>query len=138
MNITEKNLTVKASNESLPEVIAFLDEFLESVDCPVGDIMKLELVTEEIFVNIANYAYDESEGNAEITAGFDGSSVSLTFIDSGRQYNPLEKDDPDITLSAEDRQIGGLGIFLVKKNTDEAEYEYKDGKNIFTVKKKIV
>ncbi len=138
MSITEKSLTVKASNDSLSAVTEFLDGFLESIDCPMADFVKLELVTEEIFVNIANYAYGEEEGDAEITAGFDGSTVSLTFADSGSPYNPLEKTDPDVTLSAEDRQIGGLGIFLVKKSTDDASYEYKDGKNIFTVSKKII
>ena len=136
--IIEKSITVKARKDCLAAVTDFLEEYLESIECSMGDIMKLELVTEEIFVNIANYAYGEGEGDAEIIAKYDGSSVFLTFIDSGRHYNPLEKSDPDVTLSAEDRQIGGLGIFLVKKSTDDAEYEYKDGKNIFTVRKRIV
>ena len=69
----------------------------------------------------------------------DGESLtaSLTFIDSGVPYNPLKKDDPDTTLSAEDRKIGGLGIFLVKKSMDDMRYEFKDGKNILTLVKKL-
>ena len=92
---------------------------------------------EEIFVNIANYAYGKSTGFAEILAEVKNGEITIVFKDGGIRYNPLAKEDPDITLSAEDRAIGGLGIFLVKKNMDSVFYENKDGKNIFTITKKL-
>lgn len=63
--------------------------------------------------------------------------ISITFSDSGKPYNPLEKPDPDVTLSAEERSIGGLGIFMVKKSMDDMRYEYKDGQNILTITKRL-
>ena len=101
--------------------------------------MHIELVTEEIFVNIASYAYAEPGGDVVIrrSGGEGAEGLSLTFIDGGVPYDPLQRPDPDLTLSAEDRPIGGLGVFLVKKIVNEAHYEYKDGKNILTVRKFI-
>jgi len=99
---------------------------------------KIEVSVEELFVNIASYAYSNKEGNAEISFDFDAASrtVSIVFADSGIRYNPLEKEDPDITLSAEERQIGGLGIFMVKKYMDEVLYDFVENKNIVTIIKK--
>ncbi len=131
------SLTLEATNDNLDKVLAFIDTALEKYGCSMKDQMKIDLSAEEIFVNIANYAYGDNTGNAEITVENNGGAFSVTFIDSGTPYNPLEKADPDITLSAEERQIGGLGIFLVKKNMDSVSYEYKDGKNIFTMTKNI-
>ena len=134
-----KNLVVDAKEELLDEVIEFIVSDLEEADCPMPIEMKIRLSVEELFVNIAKYAYsDRSEGGkAEIQIEIvpDPRKVMITFIDSGIEYNPLAKTDPDVTLKVEDREIGGLGIFLVKKCMDDVRYEYKDGKNVLTIEK---
>ena len=132
-----EKITVDAVVENLQTVIDFATEKLEARDCPMKASMQLELVVEEIFVNIASYAYHPEIGAATFCMEFEEnpSAVKMTFIDGGKPYNPLEKDDPDTTLELEDRDIGGLGIFLVKKNVDEISYEYADGKNILRMKK---
>ena len=101
--------------------------------------MQVQIAVEEIFVNLAHYAYGSEQGTATIRVevGGDPLQVIITFIDQGVPYDPLKKEDPDISLSAEERQIGGLGIFMVKKSMDDVKYEYKDGKNILTISKKI-
>ena len=129
-------LRIEAQVEKLPAVIAFATGTLAD-DCPLRDRMHIELVTEEIFVNIASYAYPEGDGEVVIERGGGEDELSLVFIDGGVPYDPLERPDPDLTLSAEDRPIGGLGVFLVKKIVDEMNYEYRDGKNILTVRKSI-
>ena len=91
--------------------------------------MQIDLAVEEIFVNIANYAYRPVRENPL--------EVTLTFLDSGAPYDPLAKEDPDITLDVKDRQIGGLGIFLVKQTMDDVKYEYKNGRNILTLTKNL-
>ena len=130
-------LTVDATNENLSKVMDFVDGALEETDCSMKDQMKIDLSVEEVFVNIANYAYGNSVGKAEIITEYKDNEFTIIFKDGGKPYNPLDKKDPDTTLSAEARKIGGLGIFLVKKNMDFVWYEYKDNKNIFTLKKKI-
>lgn len=130
-------LNVPAKDDQLDRVTAFADEFLEALDCPLKTQMQIDLSIEEIFVNIAHYAYAGKEGDAEIRMAEADGVVTFTFIDSGVPYDPLKKPDPDVSLSAEDRQIGGLGIFLVKKNMDSVSYRYEDGKNMLTVTKKI-
>lgn len=134
-----KRLEIEAAVENLDKVISFTDECLESYGCSMKIQMQLELTVEEIFVNIASYAYAPGKGSAVITSDFDSDTdtFSMVFEDSGIQYNPLAKEDPDVTLPASQRSIGGLGIFLVKKNMDNVEYEYKDGKNILTIYKII-
>ena len=133
-------LTIEAKTEKLDEVLAFVDGELEKLDCPMKVQMQLDVAVEELFVNIASYAYAPGEGMATIRFESEdgGGTAAITFIDEGVPYNPLEKPDPDTTLKAEERQIGGLGIYMVKKSMDETEYKYRDGKNIFTIKKKIV
>ena len=132
-----KQIKVKADTAELDNVLSFADAILEELGCSVKAQMQIDIAIEEIFVNIAHYAYPESEGEAVIYVepGESGSSVTITFEDEGIQYDPLKNEDPDITLSAEDRPIGGLGIFMVKKSMDEVSYEYKDGKNRLTIKK---
>ncbi len=134
-----KILKVEAKTEKLKEVLAFLDEELEALDCDIKTVFALDLSVEEIFVNIASYAYGEGEGEAEISLDFseEDNMLTITFRDSGLPYDPLAKEDPDVTLSLEERKIGGLGIFMVKKNVDEMDYEYKDGQNILYLRKKI-
>ena len=132
-----EKITVEAMLENLQKVIDFAVENLEARDCPMKVSMQTELVIEEIFVNIANYAYHPETGAATFCMEFEENppAMLMTLIDSGKPYNPLEKEDPNTSLAIEDRDVGGLGIFLVKKNVDEISYEYSDGKNILHMKK---
>ena len=131
-----EKITVEATVDNLQQIIDFATERLEARDCPIKASMQLELVIEEIFVNIASYAYESATGDATFCMDFaqNPDAVFLTFIDGGKPYNPLEKIDPDITLDVNEREIGGLGIFLVKKNVDEIFYERTDNKNILRSK----
>ncbi len=135
-----KILEIDALTGNLPKVLAFVDEQLESAGCPMKIQMQIDLAVEEVFVNIANYAYTTETGKATVRVEIlpDPPSVDITFIDNGIPYDPLAKPDPDITLSAMDRQIGGLGIFMVKKSMDDVKYYYLDGHNILTLKKGLV
>lgn len=132
-------IQVKADVENLQKVIGFVESKLEENDCPVKTMMQICVAVEEIFTNIAKFAYAPDEGYASVRVNADdeGHAVKITFTDSGRPYNPLATEDPDVTLSAEDREIGGLGIFMVKQTMDNIDYEYKDGKNVLTLTKEI-
>lgn len=135
-----KELELEAKVENLSEVVRFVDAQLEAADCPMKIQMQIDIAVEEIFVNIANYAYAPEIGTATVRVEVMGDppSVDITFIDKGIPYDPLAKADPDVTLSAEERQIGGLGIFMVKKSMDDVKYAYLDGHNILTIKKGLV
>lgn len=139
MAVNSKEIVIDAVKENLPAVLEFVDSQLEEIDCPIKVQMQMDIAVEEIYINIANYAYSPDIGKATIKVGIsdDNKEVSITFIDNGVPYNPLEKDDPDITLSAEERAIGGLGIFMVKKSMDDMIYEYKEGQNILTIIKNL-
>lgn len=132
-----EKITVEAKVENLPTLIDFATEHFEARDFPMKTAMQMELVIEEIFVNIASYAYNPDIGEATFCLEFGENPdvLQMTFIDTGKSYNPLERVDPDTTLAIEDRDIGGLGIFLVKNNVDEIAYAREDGKNILTMKK---
>ncbi|MBQ2083365.1 MAG: ATP-binding protein [Lachnospiraceae bacterium] len=134
-----KEITVDATLDNIETVTDFIDAELERVDCPPKAMMQINIAVDELFSNIARYAYEPEKGPATVRVEVDPDSpeVVITFLDHGKPYNPLENEDPDITLSAEERGIGGLGIFMVKKTMDEIEYEYRDGKNILRVKKKL-
>ena len=132
-----KELNILADDKSMEAVNDFVHSVIPE-DCPPGIVYKIDLAVEEIFVNIAHYAYSPNTGDAKILASFENGELMLSFYDRGKAFNPIEKKDPDITLSAEERDIGGLGIFLTKKFMDSVEYEYKDGQNILTIRKKIV
>ena len=134
-----RRLETDAVIENLDEVLGFVDAILEENDCPPQVMIQLDVAVEEIYVNIAHYAYRPGIGKATITASFNEESRELTLVfeDSGKKFDPLAKEDPDISLPVEERQIGGLGIFMVKKSMDKVTYEYKDGKNILTIVKKI-
>ena len=136
---SENELDIEAVTENLPRVMEFVDSQLEAIDCPAKAQMQIGVAVEEIFVNIANYAYCPDKGNAtvRVEVSDDPVCVTITFIDQGVPYDPLAKDDPDVTLSAEDREIGGLGIFMAKQIMDDVAYEYRDGQNILTLKKKL-
>lgn len=133
----KNKLEINAVVDNLDEVMSFVDSMLEEKDCSPKLQMQIELAVEEIFVNIANYAYKNREGTAEIDVEFldEPTSVTITFTDKGIPYDPLKKPDPDVTLPSEHRKIGGLGIYLTKKMADNVFYEYKDGKNILKFKK---
>lgn len=134
-----KELIVEATIENVPRVIEFVDEQLEQFDCPMKTQMQVDVAVEELFSNIANYAYNPGIGSAtmRVEVAEDPLAVVITFIDNGVPYDPLAKADPDITLSAEEREIGGLGIYMVKKTMDDVSYEYKDGQNILRIRKNI-
>ena len=129
---------IEAKVENLPDVIAFATGTLTD-RCPLRARMHVELVTEEIFVNIASYAYPETGGFVTIrrSGGEGPEGLTLIFIDGGIPYDPLQKPAPDLTLSLEERPVGGLGVFLVKELVDEVRYEHKDGNNVLTVRKII-
>ncbi|MCR5456780.1 MAG: ATP-binding protein [Clostridiales bacterium] len=130
-------LRVDADDKKLPEVLEFVDTLLEENNCSMKVQMQIDISLEELFVNIAHYAYPEGNGWAEIRAKIEDGSIVIALVDGGRPYDPLAKPDPDITLGVEDRQIGGLGIFISKKQMDEIKYSYTDGHNVLTMKKKI-
>ena len=134
-----KELNIEAKRENLDEVLAFVNEQLETCGCPMDIKIQIDIAVEEIFVNIASYAYNPEIGTAVIRVELqeDPLSVIMTFMDHGMPYDPLAKEDPDVTLSADEREIGGLGIFMVKQSMDQVKYEYKNGQNILYVTKKL-
>lgn len=134
-----KELTIDAVVENIPAVTAFVDKQLEAIDCPLKTQMQIDIVIDELFSNIAHYAYTPDIGPVTVRTEVDKAPLTLviTFIDNGVPYDPLAKDDPNLTQSAEEREIGGLGIHIVRKIMDEMAYTYKDGQNILTIKKYI-
>ncbi|MBQ3327153.1 MAG: SpoIIE family protein phosphatase [Clostridia bacterium] len=134
-----RTLKIEATVENLPQVTEWIEEMLQILDVPMKTQMQINLAAEEIFVNIAKYAYAPGVGDALIRIGYDMDthSVRLTFLDNGTPYNPLGKEDPDVTLSAEDRAIGGLGIYLVKETMDRVTYLRNHSSNILTIEKSI-
>ena len=134
-----KELTVEAKTTNIEAVTDFVNEQLEALDCPMKAQMQIDIAIDELFGNIAHYAYNPEIGKATVRVEVieDPLAVTITFIDNGVPYDPLAKADPDTTLSAEEREIGGLGIFMVKKTMDEITYEYKDGQNILAIKKNL-
>lgn len=128
-----------ADDSALNDVLAFAEEELEKAECPPKAMMQLTVAIEEVFVNVAHYAYPDEEGQVSFGIAFDSESRSITFriADKGIAFNPLEKPDPDITLSAEEREIGGLGIFICKKTMDEIGYARENDENILTMTKKL-
>jgi len=137
MEVTMKELILDASIDKLDEVLDFVNTVLESSDCDMKVITQINIAVEEIFVNIAHYAYNPEIGGAVIRIAV-SDEVVIEFEDKGKPYNPLLKIDPDITKSAEDRDIGGLGIFMVKKIMDSVEYHHMDNKNILTIRKVLL
>lgn len=134
-----KELTIDATIESIPAVTEFVDEQLEKYGCSPKAQAQIDVAIDELFSNIVHYAYHPEIGPATVRVEVieEPLSVIITFIDHGVPYDPLAKADPDVTLPAEERQIGGLGIYIVKKSMDEVTYEYKNGQNILRIRKKI-
>ena len=133
------NKTFLAKTESLNDVLGFVEETLESFECPMKIQTAICVAIEEVFVNVAHYAYEGNDGDMTLHIGFDDVSRTITFrmTDKGVPFDPLKKPDPDITLSAEEREIGGLGIFIAKKTMDSLYYSYENGENILTMMKNI-
>ncbi len=133
------DLELDAVPENLQEVQDFVDEHLAAASCPPRAQMQIGVAVEEIFVNITHYAYNPNKGKATIRVevGEDPVSVTITFLDQGVPYDPLARQDPDVTLPASERNIGGLGVFMTKNLMDDVAYEYRDGQNILILKKNL-
>lgn len=134
-----KELTIQATVENIDAVTEFVEEQLEALGCSPKIRAQIDIAIDELFGNIAQYAYHPGVGPATVRVELteDPLAVVLTFIDHGVPYDPLAKEDPNTSLSAEERGIGGLGIYMVKKTMDGVDYEYKDGQNILRITKKI-
>ena len=133
------NQTFPAKTEALPDILGFVEETLEGYGCPMKIQMAVCVAIEEVFVNVAHYAYGNGDGDMNLGIGFDEENRTITFrmTDKGVPFDPLQKPDPDLTLSAEEREIGGLGIFIAKKTMDSLRYSYENGENILTMIKTI-
>ena len=133
-----KELKITAEDKNMDRVNDFIHSCLPS-ECPPIIMNKIDLAVEEIFVNIASYAYDREPGLAVVCVDTspDPASITITFMDRGIPYNPLANPDPDISLPLRDRKRGGLGIFVAKQYMDDIAYQYKDGQNILTLKKRL-
>ena len=131
-------ITLKATIENIPRATAFIDEALEAAACSMKAQMQIDVAMDELFGNIARYAYAPGEGEATVRFHFqeETRTASITLIDSGIPFNPLSVAEPDTTSAAQDRPIGGLGIFLVRKTMDDMAYEYRDGKNHLAIMKR--
>ena len=128
-----------AKLEALSDVLDFVDRMLELCECPMKNRIAISVAIEEVFVNVAHYAYSGGDGDVTLGIDYDEESRTVTFqmADKGVPFDPLKKPDPDITLSADDREIGGLGIFITKKTMDKITYAYESGENILTMIKSI-
>ena len=132
-----KEITLDATVDNIEKVTEFVNEQLEECGCPMKIQMQIDIAIDELFGNIAHYAYHPDVGPATVRVEVlkEQPAVVITFLDNGVPYDPLKKEDPDVTLSAQERTTGGLGIFLVKKSMDDILYEYKDGQNILKIRK---
>lgn len=130
-----KEMTVAARLENIEVVTAFIDAFLEDADCPVKTQMQIDVAVDEVMSNIAHYAYPDGEGTVTVSIEEKENTVQIFFRDSGIPYDPLTAKAPDLSLSAEDRPIGGLGIHMVKKMMDAVSYRYENGQNMLTLQK---
>ena len=134
-----KEIRLPARVENIDMVTDFVNEQLDELGCPVKAQIQIAVAIDEIFGNIARYAYGDEEGEAvvRVEGGDNNGSVTITFMDSGMPFDPLKRDDPDVTLSASERSIGGLGIFVVKRTMDSIDYKYEDNKNVLSIHKKF-
>ena len=130
-------LRVPAKLEGMDVILAFVSYLLDINGCSTRTRTQLRIAIEELYVNVTLYAYPDGNGWAEIRGSIEDGVATFTLIDSGRPFDPLAKEDPDTMLSGEDREIGGLGIFMVKNTMDEMEYEYRDGCNQLTLRKQL-
>ena len=132
-----EQITIPAKTDRLNEVWGLIESVMQSTGIDVKQQNNIRIAVEEIFVNIASYAFPNGEGDVSVSVIADSDKLSIEFCDSGIPYNPLDKADPDISMSADEREIGGLGIYMVKQMMDDVRYRYEDGKNILTIEKYI-
>ena len=134
-----KELTIEAAVENIEIVTDFVTAELEKLDCPMKAETQIAIAIDELFGNIARYAYSPDIGKATVRFEVeeDPLAVIITFIDNGVPFNPLEQAEPDTHLSAQERQIGGLGIHLIKETMDEVEYAHEEGRNVLKMQKKL-
>ena len=134
-----KELTLDAVVQNIEAVTDFVNAALEEWNCPMKAQMQIDMAIDELFGNIAQYAYAPGTGMATVRIEplKEARGMRLTLIDSGKPYDPLSGGDPDTTLSIEERGIGGLGVFLVKKTMDDMRYAYENGQNVLTVEKRF-
>ncbi len=138
--MTEQSDTLhleKAVTEDVEKVTSFAEGILEKLEVPMKATMQISVAIDEIFSNIVKHGYKNQGGPVWVHVSSEQNSVSISFEDESPMYNPLQQDDPDTTLSAEDRKIGGLGIFVVKRTMSDVSYRYENGRNIFTIKKEF-
>lgn len=135
-----RTLTVHSDREEIQKVQDFITKCLKGTGASEDAILQLELIVEEIFINIASYAYaPPGSGDVDITCKLekDMMKVTLTFVDEGLEFDPLERGDPDVTQPVKDRKVGGLGIYLVKKTVDGIAYRRENGRNVLTIEKHL-
>lgn len=134
-----KSLRLQNKLEELETISVFLEELAEIWDIPLALTMSLNLVLEEAFTNVVNYAYEDNEAHLiQIDFEMKERILTIKIIDDGKAYDPTQNADPDVTLSAEERSIGGLGIFLIRKMMDLVAYERSGNKNILMMKKNLI
>jgi anti-sigma regulatory factor (Ser/Thr protein kinase) len=131
----DREIELPAVIDNLDRLLEWVAEALEEVSCTGKLSSQITVVAEELFVNIASYAYRGTKGEAAVRIGFDGRRIILQFEDSGIAFNPLEQEIPDVMAGIEDRSIGGLGIYLTRKWMDEITYKRDNEKNILTLYK---
>ena len=129
-----KEMTIDATENNLNTVLDFVDRELEKDGCSENVRTNTAIAVDEIFINIVHYAYNPSVGNVVVRIAVD-KDITIEFEDAGTPYNPLENEDPDLTVSTVDRDLGGLGVFMVKQLMDSVEYRYEGGKNILKIRK---
>lgn len=139
MGELSRSIEVEATLTQLETVMSFLEEALEEAGCPMKTSMKIAVSIEELYVNVVNYAYTPLTGVCimMIQAEYEGEqgSVRIELRDKGKAFNPWLRENPDISLSAEEREIGGLGIYMVKQSMDRVDYHYENGENRVSVEK---
>ena len=130
---------LEAKIDNIYKLSNFLEGELSKLDVSTAEDMKMNLVMEELFVNIANYAYAPKYGNCTICAEVfpEQNAIEITLIDTGIPFNPLKRKDPDVTLSARERKVGGLGIFMAKQEVDDISYRRENGQNILWLRKEF-
>ena len=134
-----EEMTVQATVDNVEVITDFVNKQLDALHCPIPVKIQIDIAIDELFSNIVNYAYSPEEGpvTVRMDVADEPHSVIITFIDHGKPYNPLITAAPDTTLAAKQRHIGGLGVFMVKNTMDDVAYEYRDGMNILTIRKKV-
>ncbi|MBR0134641.1 MAG: ATP-binding protein [Clostridia bacterium] len=139
LTFTPNELILPAERENLDETLRFIGEHIAMLEPSAKTQMQLDVAAEEIFINICDYAYSPGKGNASIRIDTDpeAKEACITFEDRGTPYDPIKREDPDVSLPVGERAPGGLGVFLAKKLTDDIRYEYREGKNILYIRKKM-